>query len=502
MWQSVFRVLNERYGVEPLYITTTQKFMTEMQIDWPRSICHDVIDALKGVSSSQVPNAARRIVDQPLLHEFSSVEHHILGMMSRMDPGGLFLYNERFRMYKEILRYWGGMLDYYMPGFVLLPTTPHGIYDYIVYCLCQKMKIPVVMFSANSFNRFFTLSNIELGLEHARKEYLNTKNSPPEVWELSDRDKEHFDQIANSKNADYLFTYRRYQDKVTSNQKHGFSLYKGYARQAIELPWKLWQFFSYPAPPHYLKRKGVAIELSKYSGVEWRLERLRAQLKKQTLARQYASMCHRPDLAQPYIYIPLHYQPENTTCPNGDYYDDQLLMIQLLSDTLPGGWSLYVKEYPNQFDYKLKGERSRDVQYYNDLADIPNVSLCPLEMNTFELIDASRGVATVTGSAGWESVCRLKPTLIFGNAWYESCDGVLRIRSSQDSKVALQGIQEGMTVDLKKVMYFAYVFEKYCINGFAEIGWAKQFQLTLDQNINELALCIAKQVGLRECGAI
>ena len=63
------------------------------------------------------------------------------------------------------------------------------------------------------------------------------------------------------------------------------------------------------------------------------------------LKKTYDRLCSDPDLSQPYIYVALHYQPEQTTSPSGGVYVHQDLMVGLLASHLPSGWKIYVKEH-------------------------------------------------------------------------------------------------------------------------------------------------------------
>ena len=265
----------------------------------------------------------------------------------------------------------------------------------------------------------------------------------------------------------------------------------------VFLPLTVIDFFKAPAPRNYLKQRNKPIEESDYSGFKFRLLRIIAHYYKKRLLNVYEKMAVKPDFQKPYIYVPLHYQPENTTCPNGDVFDDQLLMVQMLSDCLPEDWRIYVKEYPNQFDYKLKGERSRDLTFYKDLAAISKVTICELNTNSFDLIDNSVAIATITGSAGWESLCRGKLCLLYGNAWYEFCNSVYRIKSVEDCRQAIDVLLSQPVVDLEQIKYFAYVFEKHCFEGYVELAWKKQFEISEAENVELLSNYVTSHVTYR-----
>ena len=121
---------------------------------------------------------------------------------------------------------------------------------------------------------------------------------------------------------------------------------------------------------------------------------------------------------EPYVYFPLHLQPELTTAAQGDVFADQLLAVEALSAWLPKECAIYLKENPKQT------EKQRGPHFYQRLRALPNVRLLSRQENSAELIQNSLGVATITGTAGWEALFQGKPVLVFGAAWYREFPGV------------------------------------------------------------------------------
>jgi len=122
-----------------------------------------------------------------------------------------------------------------------------------------------------------------------------------------------------------------------------------------------------------------------------------------------------------YIYVPLHMQPELTSSAMGGYcgrYADQLQMIEQLSLIVPKDYLIYVKENPKQTVQQRGG------LFYRRLAVLPNVKCVDPRISSECLIKNSIGVATVTGTAGWEGLFYGKPCMVFGNAWYSEFTGV------------------------------------------------------------------------------
>lgn len=150
-----------------------------------------------------------------------------------------------------------------------------------------------------------------------------------------------------------------------------------------------------------------------------------------------------------YVYFPLHLQPEMTTSSLGGIYSDQLFAIEQLSRLLPAGWQIIVKENPKQTTH-FRGKMFR-----KRLALIPNVIPVGHGTSSFRLIEHSRIVATITGTAGWESVCLGRPVIMFGLAWYRSFPGVFPFDVRMDLEKIAQARVDVAAVEHALARYLA-----------------------------------------------
>jgi hypothetical protein len=129
---------------------------------------------------------------------------------------------------------------------------------------------------------------------------------------------------------------------------------------------------------------------------------------------------------KPYVYFPLHLQPELTTDPLGGRYGDQALAIETLRSWLPADVAIVIKENPKQH------HEWRDPGFYERLRSLENVFLVDKRVNTYKLLRNSLMAATITGTVGWESVLMGKPVVVFGAAWYAPLPGAFRFAPSLD----------------------------------------------------------------------
>jgi len=124
------------------------------------------------------------------------------------------------------------------------------------------------------------------------------------------------------------------------------------------------------------------------------------------------------DLEVPFIYFPLHLQPEMTTDTLGMKFGDQLRCLEALSAAAPDGMLIYAKENPMQSTYM------REESFFRRLRNLPNVRYVSTQVPSFDLIRKCHALATITGTAGWEAALMLKGVVCFGRAWYLPLPGV------------------------------------------------------------------------------
>lgn len=210
---------------------------------------------------------------------------------------------------------------------------------------------------------------------------------------------------------------------------------------------------------------------------------------------QFKNVSSRPDLAHNYIYIPLHYQPERTTMPEGNVFNRQFLMVDLLDKSLPQDWHLYDKEHPSQFESELDGERERSGYNYKDLNALSNVELINLGMDPYKLIDNAEAMLTVTGTPGWESVVRGTPVMVFGNPWYRECPGVYHVEKESDIVDALSEIRNGIDITRDETRKFVDILGTIGCRSYQSRNWEDSNRIDRETNIENIVNILSSLVS-------
>ena len=147
-----------------------------------------------------------------------------------------------------------------------------------------------------------------------------------------------------------------------------------------------------------------------------------------------------PSLDEDYFIFYLHFQPEATTTPAGNYFSDQLLNLQIILSALPLDSILYVKEHPAQWDYVDNYGQDmhfRSIDFYKEILKDNRVQIISNNLEPSELIKNAKAVFSTSGSVSWEAINLGKPAIVFSYLWCVTCDSCYIAYSSNDVKAAL-----------------------------------------------------------------
>ena len=336
--------------------------------------------------------------DGKLIENLAICESQTMRMVERIPKITPVQYENRRRYYYDNLRYWNHIIKSFEIDVFYRCAPPHEGYDNVIAHLCEHYNIPT--FYGNPFHTFngmyrYFARKVKDNFPSFKKEYLENKK---------------LDFMEIDLNNDL------------SNLLESHSIKRIPAVRPVVIPAK--------------KRKTQKALLARY--VE--------------LNKFYDSKCVIPDLKSKYIYFPLHFQYEATTCPMGGPFVDQYYAIEILSRL---GITIYVKEHP-------RISKNRNMDYYKRLLAMPNVKFISRKIDNYSLIDNSYLVANITGTAGWEGILRGKPSLIFGNIFYEYAEGCRKIQNLEDAQKAIEDIEKGILRPTKESnTIFLYTLQKY-----------------------------------------
>ena len=422
----------------------------------PGAIFQDHYDAWKGIPPASVDINEFNAPSKELIQKMHGVESLVLTMMDKAFDQ--YCVNHRKNIYYQMLGYWNGIIDKYKPELILFPIVPHTVYNHIIYELAKLKGIKTLMFEDTWVSdRLIMYEDWQKGSEKLQKNIKENENRNFTLDDLSLDLKEYYLSQTNLQNDATPIYMQHYKKQFSSWNVFLGKIKKISSFVDINLPKRLIK---------YLHRQ------------------FQDNLKKEYKKLQTDNF----NLDLPFIYVPLQFQPERTTSPQGDIYVDQILMVETISRALPKNWKIYIKEHPSQW-WLRSGVQYSSVRYqgyYQKLISIKNVCLLPVSTNSFDLIEKSMAVATPTGTAGWEAILRSKPALIFGYPWYRDFSEIFRINNMEDCQQALEKIKNGFKIDQQKVINFLKNLDEATMHGYVESFVNKISKVSANENIKNI----------------
>lgn len=130
-----------------------------------------------------------------------------------------------------------------------------------------------------------------------------------------------------------------------------------------------------------------------------------------------------------YVY-PMHFHPESSTSVLSPLYTNEFNNILNISNNLPLGVKLYVKDHMSAFGFQTS-------EFYRKISALPAVRLVKPTQNIKRLILKSKGLITVNSTAGLEALVLGKPVYLLGSVFYQNFPGVIKLKNFSDLPSAL-----------------------------------------------------------------
>jgi hypothetical protein len=476
-WIDVARELKEGYGWEFVYWVGGPVQEAPLKALFPGLVYHLGLDARLGRPAPALAGLPPAPYDTDLFRAMAPHQVVAEKMLERYDLCGYFRFPDKVATYHRMAMYWKAVLDHLKPDVILFPVSPHAVFDYVVYGLCQVLGIATVMFERTTVPPYvFAQERFEDGapaLAEAYRRALAGRSGPVELpagleayWRKQRADygtgmAPHMQAVLKDPKHAGDFAHLRKREPTAARLRRAAA---GLGRRLAGLGQVM---LTGPEESYYVK-KGKPLGVLGMGRLEYLSYRLDVRRAKRRLRATYDRLAARPTLDVPYVYVALQAEPERQTTPNGGAFLYQYLMVDMLSKAVPEGWRVFVKEHVVQLNPHFTAERGRTPGFYEFIAGLPNVALLADDMVSFDLIDRARAVATVSGSTGWEAVLRGKPALLFGHAWYRDCEGVFRVPTAAALREALAAVAAGYTVDPEKVRLYLRTVAEICAEGFVD----------------------------------
>lgn len=392
-------------------------------------------------------------IDTQLLDSMSRFESIILAQLQRTTRGD-FSYSTLQSVYLNHLRYFNDLLINSKADVFVFFNVPHEGYDYIAYCLCQIKGIKILMPIYSPFPGYYFSKSIEQPLLDVNKILHDYKEEYKEKDVAEITLKPYLQEI--------LDEYFLSKEVTPFYMKKKVSVWKKIAGILLLVKKSIISAFD----GSLIKKSKIYI--SRYIKAKKRYKKIARFIKKCSLKNI--------DYKIPYIYVPLHFQPEMTSNPLGYRYENQLLVIQMLSKFVGKEMIIYVKEHPAQ---KLSDYRT--LRFYEEIAKLCNVKIVPTTTSTADLLNNSVAIATLTGTVAWEAMYKFKPVLMFGEYIYKFAPNVFCIKNNDDCVAAIKELSR-FTMTQKDIKIYLQMLDKITYKGYFDEDYMYVSRLTPEEN--------------------
>lgn len=116
-------------------------------------------------------------------------------------------------------------------------------------------------------------------------------------------------------------------------------------------------------------------------------------------------------ICDPFVFYALHRQPEASVDVLGRYYEDQFKIIENISRFCGDTHKIVVKEHPNAIG-------DRNFLFYKKIKKIKNVFLVSDEINTYEILEKSSAVFSISGTVAYEAGLLGIPSFTFADCFF------------------------------------------------------------------------------------
>ncbi len=337
------------------------------------------------------------IYSTQLTQNFEIPNQEIILTMSQRTVYGILPLTDLIQRIRHIFIYWLSICLYLEPKYVVSSNVPHGFYDYILTSACKYIGIPYLAFYPSPIIELSFLIDLT-NLEYV----MNPSKHTHELKSL--RKKSINDYLSGLEESfkistQYPFGFTNHYSTYAIQKQSDHSAFR--SKQKLKL---------LNSNPHILSHKSnLTRKYEAYSNSQTDLSSL-------------------IDPNSRIGFLPLHYQPELSTCPMAFPYHDQRQLIEHIINQYTELDYLIVKEHPDQFllcytdfthDKHMENFLEyRGLNYYNDIISIsPKIKLLDrnISINQF-ILEYNPIVYTLNGTVNIQSYLLGATTIILNKS--------------------------------------------------------------------------------------
>jgi len=319
-----------------------------------------------------------------------------------------FSYDEILYIMEQECRLYENILQETNPSYLLIESTDY--HKHTLLCeICKAKNISVMMLCPGRFGYRVTISSD-----------FDVLDDITELNNDSKKSQRTFDEAQEYLNK--YNTYQQYSKPFTNPQKSGF-----FKVLIANLRFLLF-ICNNTYRKHYLNwGKTRWRYMIKSSPVRFLLKRW----DRQSFLNRYS--IRNIDTSKPFVYFPLHVEPEKALSFTAPFYTNQLEVIRHIAKALPVGYYLYVKEH-----YGMRRKPWREKSVYKKILDLPNVKLVHPYVKSELLLRTCSLVTAIAGTSAMEAAFYKKNSIVFADSSYSYLPFIYRIKNVEELPKAIR----------------------------------------------------------------
>lgn len=336
--------------------------------------------------------------------EFSKLKDQVYKIMDRQDDLGIYNRLEREAYFYYVFNFFYNKAYTNDIKLAIFSEGPHSPSSMAIYGVCKFLDIPTYHLAQNSLVPLVHIATDMFGSKLKSNNKISNYNK--DIFKKLIL--EYIDSIEDEAPTPLYMKLQNQRNKLAPIQD---------LKKYLAAP--LYRRLKYSSK-YFKSDRDYSVYSKTYydSNKPSILHDFRASRKKMLLRKKYEEVTLDSNLDEDYVFVPLHYEPEKTSNPDGgDFYNtyDMLLVLRCF---VPLTIKIILKEHPSQFTKALHGQRGRSALFYSSVSTLPNIEFASIDYSSSKLINSSLFVATQTGSAALEAAILGKKSLIFGTPWF------------------------------------------------------------------------------------
>jgi len=371
-------------------------------------------------------------IDRRSYELFSPFEGETLRMMDRLHfRGPKYPFHDCFdtrrTMFLRHCLFWKYFLKESEITHVLFNGLPHEVYTFVLYKVAKILEIPTLILHPEKVGLSRKSDGIFYGLYpqktmHQNLFYVSTSIEDIGIWDLS-REIGRASQDLNTeilRGDPFSRIVKESEDAHTQSTRiirhSSFLRFFSELKNKSKRPREIYLFFRRSTLSGLQKREHLKIS----KGSE--------------------------NLQNSVIYF-LPYQPEESSSPRAGIFVEQFFTIKCVADSLPDGWTLRVREHPDQYGRR----RPRPKGFLREISEISRVSIVPLDETVNQSFSNVQAAVAIAGTSCIEAWLRKIPLLLFGEMFLKKAPGVFFIETKDDIRKAFGTIQNGNQISQNEI---------------------------------------------------